>query len=546
MPSEFTSKSMTFDKINPATGDVLAHYPCADVTAIQAAVKAATLAQIQWQATSLPIRAQILKAIAARIRAEAETLAAIISLETGKSLSDALEADIGCALAALNFYARRGARVLAPQWLWPDTISFLTLRQHWQTAHPRGVLAIISPWNYPVAIPVGAMAAAMMAGNAVVLKPSEHTPATGEKLIQIFQEALTANGMPAALVQCVTGEGSTGAALIDQAIQGVVFTGSGAVGQVIQRQTADRNLWTSLELGGSDAMIILPQSQLSGSAVDDYLETVASFAVWGRFANAGQACAAVKRLYVPAAWEARLLVHLQRKIKALVVGPPSADTHPHFGPLISAAQRAHVHAQVEDAIARGATLLTGGKQLAEKGWFYSPTLFTQVPADARILTEEVFGPVLPVCAYNDINTVIATLNTGHFGLTTSLFGPEADAGKLATNIESGTVLINDVGISNFAMMSAPWGGWKESGRGASHGEQALLSMSRTKIVSYNLLRWIPGMKKPMWLFTAPDSPAQTQWRTRAGSVMALGGKGKRWWQIATWKSFWTHRASTKL
>jgi acyl-CoA reductase-like NAD-dependent aldehyde dehydrogenase len=519
-------------KLNPSTGHPRRDYPVASTAEVTDAVVKSRRALADFRNTSLDTRARLLKTIAELLYRRADTLAVVISEETGKPISDSLEADIGTTLALLHYYAQTGPKTLKPRMISPDLTSLITGRLHRETFHPRGAIAVISPWNYPLAIPASGLAAALMTGNTAILKPSELTPATGIALVELIQEALSNLNLPLDTVQVLIGDGQTGAELIGRDIDGVIFTGSDRTGQIIREAIGGRGLWNSLELGGSDAMIVLDGCDL---------EKAASYAVWGRFVNAGQACASVKRLLVPARSVDTILKHLEHKMSRLCVGPPS-DTSCHVGPLISETQLNLLEAQVRDAIEQGARLITGGQRLDMPGSFYAPTLLANVPASARMLHEEVFGPALPVIPYHHVDDAIALANDSGFGLTASLFGPSSEAKALAERLECGTVVINDVGPSNYAMVSAPWGGWKNSGAGVSHGTRSLLELSRSQVVSENLCFSLPWFNKPFWQFGA--DAARVPARSRA--VLAVSGRQSAMWHPKTWLAFWNHRASKKL
>jgi acyl-CoA reductase-like NAD-dependent aldehyde dehydrogenase len=518
-------------KLNPATGQLIAEYPVALEAEVQASVLRARLAQAQWQEAPLKERAQVLKALRNALYQQADRVAEIISRETGKPLTDSLEADIATALNVLSYYVEIGPKQLRPSLISPDLISLVTARLHRKTWHPRGVIAIISPWNFPMAIACSGVAAALMAGNSVILKPSELTPETGKALIEMVRDVLTASGFSPEIAQVLMGDGSTGARLLAQEIDGVIFTGSEQTGRLIAKQATERDLWCSLELGGSDAMIILDGCDL---------DKAASYALWGRFINAGQTCAAVKRLLVPAHCEAAFLALLTSKMKRLKVGPPDQPDN-QVGPLINEAQRNLIHAQVQNALQEGAQLILGGQPLEGPGFFYEPTLFSHVPPTARILTEESFGPVLPVIPYDNLDMAVRLANDSRFGLTASVFGPVSKARELARRLHCGTVVINEVGPTNYALACAPWGGWKNSGSGTSHGASALTDLSRLQVVSENWMYHIPFMSKPLWHFGENATPG----KDRAQTVLALAARQcalfnpKRWWP------FWTNRASTK-
>lgn len=520
------------EKINPATGEPLGRYAASTPEEIADAVAQARAAQAQWAKASLRERARVLEAILQRLYRESGTLAETVSRETGKPLADALEADVGIALGGLRYYADIGPKRLRPRTLANDIISLITGRLHRETYHPRGVIGIISPWNYPLAIPASGITTALMAGNAVVLKPSELSPGTGAALIRIFRDGLEASGFSPHLAGLLQGDGAVGASLLEQTIEGVIFTGSARVGQAIRKQAAERGLWASLELGGSDAMLVLPGCDL---------DKAASYALWGRYTNAGQACAGVKRIFIPAGDEPRFLGLLQAKVQALQVGGPDNPAN-HVGPLISEGQLALLEAQVEDAIWRGAKVCAGGRRLPGPGWFYEPTLLSEVPPDARVLREEVFGPVLPVIPYRNEAEAVEGINASAYGLTASVFGSEAHAKAVAARLACGTVVINDVGPSNYAMLCAPWGGWKASGTGVSHGERALMELCRVQVVSVNRMFGLPLLGKPMWLFGRESRhlPARSQ------TVLAFASRHASMWNPLRWLPFWQNRENTRI
>lgn len=521
-----------FKKINPSTGLPEGEYQASDRQAVQAAVEQSRKSLALWQETSLKARAALLKSVMRAFYEQANMLAAIISRETGKPVHDALEADIGSAINILRHYAGLGPKRLKPKSIAPDLLSVIAGRTHQEIYHPRGIIGIISPWNYPVAIPVSGLAAALMAGNTVILKPSELTPATGEAVVRLFRETLIRLGLPVDTVQGLTGDGQTGADLLQERIDGIIFTGSARTGRKIRETAAKKGVWCSLELGGSDAMLVLEGGNL---------EKISSYVLWGRFTNTGQACASVKRLFVPRNDAQALQDHLQAKVAQLLTGPPDQPKN-HIGPLISETQLHLLEAQVQDAIALGATVLCGGKRMAGPGYFYEPTLLSNVPKSARVMNEEVFGPVLPIIAYENVDQAIQQINDSEFGLTASLFGPQEQAQAIAPRLACGTVTINEIGASNYAMVSAPWGGWKSSGSGASHGERALLDLSQTQIVSINRFYQIPGLEKPLWHFGNHGDLRPNHSR----AVLALLAMHPDISRPKTWWAFWNNRSPNKF
>jgi acyl-CoA reductase-like NAD-dependent aldehyde dehydrogenase len=495
----------TFEKINPSTEQVLATYPVEDMAIVCRKVNTAHALFPLWHASALLTRCTVLKQIATALYQQADTLARLVSDETGKPLADALEADLGIAINVLHYYAKIAPAVLSPHSVTPDFTTRTTGYHHQITYHARGVIAVISPWNYPLSIAVSGIATALVTGCPVVLKPSELTPGTGIQLVQLIQRVLQQNNLPAELVQCVTGSAETGKALIQSSISGVIFTGSARTGLSIQQKMTERGLWSSIELGGSDAMLVLEESPI---------EIVSSYAVWGRFLNAGQACASVKRLFVPKKQREAWLRILKAKIEQLnLTQPANSDNQSlhlvegHMGPLINHSQLTLAQSQVEEAIALGATLVTGGYRVPGSGYFYAPTLLADIPKEARVLHEEVFAPVLPVIFYTSVEQAIEDMNQSAFGLTASVFGPEKKARAIAGQLACGTVSINGNGLCNYAMPSAPWGGWKQSGTGVSHGQAALREISLQQVQSTNRCFVVPGLRKPMWHFSTSTGTA---------------------------------------
>ncbi len=480
-----------FDKFDPASGRLLGSYPVTKKPAVDSAINQARQAFIQWQNVPPHKRAAVLKETARLIRENADDIARLISRETGKPLKESLESDILTAVNVLNFYARQGPKALADRRLPADRFTLLG-RVSYERRVPYGVVGIISPWNYPFAIPVSGIAASLMGGNTAVLKPSELTPATGEKIGHLFQQALKNKGLPPEVVRVVTGDGATGKALVNADIDYMIFTGSARTGYAIRNALQARGIEASLELGGSDPMIILENA--------DDLDAITSYALWGRFTNTGQTCAAVKRLFVPASRHEDVLSLLKEKIGQLRQGSPENPGH-HVGPLLNEAQLREVDAQVKDAVARGARIVIGGKIRPGDGWYYEPTLLADVPPDARVMTEEVFGPVLPVAAYDTVDEAVRLANASPYGLTGSVFGPRREAEKIARQLHAGVVAVNDTGTTQYGTPAVTWQGWKQSGPGRSHGLHGLLETTRLQTVVKNYLFDVPLFRKQPWHFS---------------------------------------------
>lgn len=482
---------------HPATGEEIARYPIMTATQVAECIEKARNTSKQWRNSSFSIRKAVLHRVADAIVTRQEALAKRISEETGKPLHEALEGDLLPAVSLLRYYARSGPKILNPRPL-PLDKTFLMGRIHMERRVPRGVVGIISPWNFPVAIPIGGMAAALMGGNAVILKPSEVTPGTGSDLVDLFRQALQAEAPGLQdVVQLLLGDGSTGQYLTEGEIDYLIFTGSNATGRKVQAAMQLRGKEVSLELGGSDPMIVLPGADLDAAA---------SYALWGRLTNSGQACAAVKRLFVPRAELETMAALLKTKASQLKQGPPS-DPEVHIGPLVNESQLGIVDAQVQDALEKGTRCDLGGAVNRQAGGYYfAPTLLIDPPLDARVIQEEVFGPVLPVIPYDELEAAIIQANATPYGLGASVFGDAEQARQVAEQLEAGMVAINDLPLCAFANTRLSWSGRKGSGPGVSHGPRALLDTTHLQTISRNYLYDIPLFRKSFWHFgVRPDA-----------------------------------------
>ncbi|HVT37579.1 MAG TPA: aldehyde dehydrogenase family protein [Gemmatimonadaceae bacterium] len=453
---------------NPATGEVWKRYSSPSREEVFAAVRRARVAQRDWSAQPLALRVQALRRFHKSLYRRRIEVADVLTSENGKPAAEALANEVAIALDFARFYADRAPRFLRATWTGAAPLAMKRKRVR-VVKGPYGVIGVISPWNYPWMLSAAIVLPALVTGNAVVLKPSEFTPTSGALLAELLHAA----GIPEAACQVLQGDGDTGAALCDAAVDKIFFTGSDSSGRKVAMKCAERLIPCSLELGGSDAAIVLADADVRHAAHG---------IAWGRFSNAGQTCVAPKRVYVEAAAYEAFVAALAETIKTLRLGPgESVDTD--VGPMISAEAVAVLAAQRDDALARGATMvasaLPNGLDTAR---FFPPTMLLNVPPDARVLREETFGPLLPVLKVRDPDEAVALANASEYGLAASIWSADtARAALLAGRIEAGSVSINDV-IVTAGMADVPHGGVKRSGMGRTHGMAGLEECVRTKAI----------------------------------------------------------------
>ena len=467
--------------VNPATGETLREFEAATDAEVRAVVARARAAQPAWNETNVRRRVAILREFQRLLHEKKSEVATLITREAGKPVVEALLTEIMVVLDATRFCVDNAFTFLHERPVPHGNLAMKT-KVGRVFREPYGVIGIISPWNYPFSIPATESLSALVAGNAVVLKPSELTSLTALQLASLLHEA----GVPNDIFQVIVGDGPTGSALLNAEIDKLVFTGSVATGKRIAQAAAARLLPVVLELGGKDPMLVLDDADV---------DVASSAAVWGAFVNAGQACLSVERCYVHRSLYESFAQACAEKTKQLRVGN-GMDAHTDVGPMIREQQVRIVEAHVEDAKARGARVLAGGKRLPELGAnFYAPTVLADVTHDMRIMREETFGPVLPVMACDHDDEAVRLANDSEYGLAASVWTRDSKRGeRLARRIHAGTVMVNDV-ISCFGISEAPHGGVKASGVGRTHGRFGLEEMVRVKYLDMDRM---PGMKKVWW------------------------------------------------
>jgi acyl-CoA reductase-like NAD-dependent aldehyde dehydrogenase len=453
MPSEVAVEGRTIASVNPATQENLRSFPCVSDSEVGAAVSRARASQATWNALGLRRRVELLREFQRRLYEKKSEVARVITREAGKPYVEALTTEVGVVLDASRFLIENAVALLRDQPVPHGSLAMKTKAGR-LVREPFGVIGIISPWNYPFSIPSTEALAALVAGNAVVLKPSELTTLCALQLKTLLHEA----GVPRNVFQVVPGDGPTGVALINSQIDKIIFTGSVPTGKRVAQTAATRLLPTVLELGGKDSMLVRDDADV---------DTASSGAVWGAFVNAGQACLSVERCYAHRSLYERFAAECARKTEMLRVGN-GMDEQTDVGPLIHERQLAN---------------------------FYAPTVLTDVTHEMRIMREETFGPVLPIMAFDTDEEAIKLANDSDFGLAASVWTRDRQRGEaLARKIQAGTVMVNDV-VTCFGISEAPHGGVKASGLGRTHGSYGLEEMLRVKYIDSDKL---PRLKKVWW------------------------------------------------
>ncbi len=471
----------TDEVLNPANGKVVDTVPSAGSEDVEAAVRAAEAAFPAWSETSPDERAALLRRGIQAVESHAKEIAVLLTAEQGKPLFEA-EGELHHFLHGMEFYAGlaskiRGAQVPLPPSLGKHAYGLVLKR-------PVGVCAGIVPWNFPLTLMGTKIGPALIAGNPLIIKPARTTPLAALKIIELLNEA----GLPPGVLSCVTGPGSTvGEALVGHpAVRRVALTGSSETGRRVMQLAGPDFKRVTLELGGSDPMIVCP---------DANLKRAVSGAMVGRFWNAGQQCLAVKRLYLFEPIYDEFVEALVAKVGSYRVGDGATKPEKplvRMGPLHTASQRDEVEGQLGDAVARGARVLIGGKRpedpaLSNGGHFFEPAVVVDAPEDSRLVTEEVFGPVLPVWKVKTLDEAIRKSNDSTWGLGSSIWTQNmAWANRAIREIQAGVTWVNQI---HYGYDELPFGGVKASGMGHEHGPEAVDYYLENKGAVFGGLDW---------------------------------------------------------
>lgn len=453
---ELAASYTPIDVLSPADGSIVGSAANLTADEVAAAVAGLRAEQPSWEALGIRARREWMGRYRDWLLDHDNELVKLLQAETAKPMQEA-RLELALLLDLLNYYCKHAEAFLADEH--PRGHSVISkMKRLTITRRPYPIVGVIAPWNFPLLIALVDSVPALLAGAAVVAKPSELTPLATRRAIDGWREI----GAPGVFV-CTPGAGATGAAIVEE-VDFVQFTGSTRTGIAIGRRAAERLIPSSLELGGKDAMIVL---------ADADLERAANAAVWGSIFNSGQACVSVERVYVEAPVHDEFVRRVTEKARTLRVGVDDGTCNVDVGPLISPAQLTIVTNQVQDALTKGATAVTGGKRAQpDTGAFFQPTVLTGVDHTMQVMQEETFGPTLPIMKVADAAEAVKLANDSPYGLSASVWTRNAQRGRdIARQLDAGAVNVNDV-LTNLFSFAVPHAGWKESGTGERLGGAA--------------------------------------------------------------------------
>jgi succinate-semialdehyde dehydrogenase/glutarate-semialdehyde dehydrogenase len=507
--SEATAPTGTLESFNPATGELVGSVPTITPDQVQSVVEEIHKVQPFWAELSFKDRARYIRRAADVVVRRKDEIADLITAEQGKVRTEAFSMEVLTSVDGMIWSADNAEKILADEKI-PATQVFARTRKMRFHYQPIGVIGVISPWNYPWLLAMDEICTALMAGNGVIFKPASLTCLIGQKIQECFDEA----GLPEGLMRTVHGGGRVGQAMVDSKDVGkIFFTGSVEVGRSIAQDCAKQLKGITLELGGKDPMIVLSDANMA-HAIDG--------AAWGGFANMGQTCAGIERVYVKHDVADRFIEGVIEKAKSMKMGDPR-EWSTEVTAMTDENQFNIVTELVDDAVANGATLHTGGPideadlPPGLSGKFYAPTVLTGVNHGMRIMKEEIFGPVIPIITVDSDDEAVSMANDSDFGLGASVWTADSDkAMAIAKRIEAGNVWINDH-MYSAGLCQCSWGGQKDSGIGRSHSKFGFYEAVEIEVIAQT-----PTREASMWLHPYEETVGPAI-RTTVDLLYAKGG-----------------------
>ncbi len=493
---------------NPANGEKMGEVETVTIDDAREALERARAAQARWEAGGVEARVRVILRFRDALLDRAEEVCELISRENGKVLQESLEMEVFPIADLCTYFGRNASHILGHRRI---PLHLLMYRRSYIHYRPRGVALVISPWNFPFTIPFGTVVMSLLAGNAVLLKPASLTPLIAKKGRELFDQA----GLDPDLFQVLPCSGKVASEVIGLGVDYVNFTGSTATG----KQVAERCGWSlvpcSMELGGKDPMIVLP---------DANVDLVAGSMVWGAFANAGQVCASVERAYVHERIYDKVLEKVVERTRKLRVGNP-LDDGTDMGPMTDPMQLEIVARHVREAEKAGAKILVGGRRLDGPGQFFEPTVMTDVTEDMSCIQEETFGPTLPIIKVQSTDEAIRRANDSQFGLDAYVFTSDPQEGRrVAERLQAGTVMVNEVLVTH-ACPETPWGGVKQSGIGRIHSDDGLRDLCHAYHVNEERVK-LPMAWSPFWQPYSHDMYGRILGAARALQRSGLRGRAR--------------------
>lgn len=455
---------MTLKSINPHDQSLVGELEFSTPDQIKNAVSEARKAYESWKEVSVEERCAHVSKLKDKLIENKEKLAGLITLEMGKPLTQSLS-EIDSELEFISYYSDNGSMFLGPETILENDKEIYKV-----THEPYGVCACICPWNFPLSMVTSGVLPAIIAGNTVVVKPSEYTSLCQKMVVDL----INGTGLPKGVVNLVIGDSAVGRTLIASDVDLVWFTGSTKAGMDIYRKCGEKFIKALLEMGGSSPSIVLDDANIENAVENLY---------WARFLNCGQVCTAIKRLFVQDGIYEKFVDKLVERVKTVKIGNPVDNND--IGPLVNSRQLQVLEEQVKDAIDKGSEVLIGGKrpgsEVLKKGNYFEPTILSNATMDMRVMKEETFGPVLPIVKFESVEEVINMANNTEYGLSAEIYTSDLEKAEvLAKKIQSGTVAIN---TDNFFKPQCPFGGYKKSGMGREYGKIGMQEFAQVKVVA---------------------------------------------------------------